>query len=242
MKINIQKPLNNNIQNAIIRVSRTKGIDTMSNIQNAVTALHKAYNYLNKALFAGELPPVALTIQTRGKRLANGWFTYDPIWQDKKQKIQMHEINISAESLNRPYQEIMRTLLHEMVHLYCHQNGIKETSRNGTFHNKRFKDECEKHGLYYDEPADKKYGWAFPKLTPDTVILIEGFDIDRKSFLIARVDETPSKATKKANSFKWVCPSCEDTVRSTKADVKLVCGNCSDFESGGDVVSFELEE
>ena len=37
--------------------------------------------------------------------------------------------------------------MHEMVHYYCHTQGIKDTSRGNTYHNKRFKEEAEKRGL-----------------------------------------------------------------------------------------------
>ena len=53
----------------------------------------------------------------------------------------MKEINLGAESLKRSVPEIVATLLHEMVHYYCHVNGIQDTSN--TYHNKRFKEECE---------------------------------------------------------------------------------------------------
>lgn len=29
-------------------------------------------------------------------------------------------------------------MIHEMVHLYCRENGIKEVSRGGKYHNVRF--------------------------------------------------------------------------------------------------------
>lgn len=38
-------------------------------------------------------------------------------------------------------------MLHEMVHLYCREHGIKEVSRGGSYHNKRFKEIAEAHGL-----------------------------------------------------------------------------------------------
>ncbi|MDA6130854.1 hypothetical protein OSK38_26190, partial [Escherichia coli] len=33
---------------------------------------------------------------------------------------------------------------------------------------------------------------------------------------------------KKGNSFKWVCHSCNTIVRSTKMDVKILCGDCNE--------------
>lgn len=218
----------------------------MASIQMATDELHKAYRLLNQEFFGGNLPEVALTIQTQGKRLAYGWFTPAEIWTDKDQQIKLHEINISAEALDRDYMEIMRTLLHEMVHLYCHINEIQDTSRNGTFHNKRFKMASEMHGFEYDGVADKKYGWSFSKLTAKSVEKISSLGISPDSFVIARRsggaggEGSEDGEEKKSNSFKWVCPSCEAKVRSTKEKVSLVCGECSDFDEN-EIVRFELE-
>ncbi len=41
--------------------------------------------------------------------------------------------SISAQSIySRPIESVLATLLHEMVHLYCMINGIKDTSNNGS--------------------------------------------------------------------------------------------------------------
>ena len=44
----------------------------------------------------------------------------------------------------RPEKSIKEALLHEMIHYYCFENDIKDVSRGGTYHNKRFRDEAEK--------------------------------------------------------------------------------------------------
>ena len=43
-----------------------------------------------------------------------------------------YEINICAEHLARPFEQVAETLLHEMVHLYNLQIGVQDTSRGGT--------------------------------------------------------------------------------------------------------------
>ena len=51
-----------------------------------------------------------------------------------------YEINICAEHLARPFEQVAETLLHEMVHLYNLQIGVQDTSRGGTYHNKKYKE------------------------------------------------------------------------------------------------------
>lgn len=191
-------------------------------IKNATDELHKAYDLFNSALFEDKLPPIALTIQSRGKHLTMGWFTALG-WTDSLNTIQMHEINISAESLNLQVYETMKSLLHCMVQLYCHVNEIDFASRNNTYFNKDFKVAAESHGFWYDQPKCKKYGWANALLTDETKRLIDSFDLDHDAFTIAR--SVPEEKKKKSNSFKWYCPheECKLNFRSTKKGLNVLC-------------------
>ena len=44
------------------------------------------------------------------------------------------------------YHHVAETLLHEMIHEFCHENGIKDTDADGT-HNEAFRDTARAHGL-----------------------------------------------------------------------------------------------
>ena len=66
--------------------------------------------------------------------------------------------NISSATLDRPIEETASTLLHEMVHEYCMESGIKDTSNNGVYHNRRFKEQAEAHSL--EVAHHDKYGWT----------------------------------------------------------------------------------
>lgn len=111
----------------------------MPNINAATKELHVAFNLLNKQFFNNELPEPAITIQSSGKRLSMGWCSSKEVWSDRHGKIRKYELNISAEYLNIEFMETMDTMLHEMVHLYNSVKGVQDTSRNGTYHNKKFK-------------------------------------------------------------------------------------------------------
>lgn len=217
----------------------------MSNIQMATDELHVAFQHLNSHFFDNQLPEPAITIQTGGKRKSMGWCSSKEMWSDNEGMIKKYEINISAEYLNIEFYETMDTLLHEMVHLYCSVNGIKDTSRGGTYHNKRFKAECEKRGFYFpDLHPDKKLGWAFPKLTEETKRVLDSFHLNPEAFKIARLtygklpsvqqsseatdsDQNSNEEGKKSNSIKWICETCNMTVRSTKK-VNIICGDCKE--------------
>ncbi|MFS0841336.1 SprT-like domain-containing protein [Paenibacillus sp. 1P03SA] len=205
------------------------------NIQMATDELHVAFRRLNKAFFDSELPEPAITIQSGGKRSTMGWCTLKPIWRDKEKTIQMYEINIAAEYLNIDFYETMDTLLHEMIHLYCRIHNIKETSRKGQYHNKRFKEESLKRGFYYPEnKPDKRIGWSYSKITEETKKLIDTFNINTEVFQIARGTfvsnqtegpEGEREEQQKSHNRKYICPVCSQSVRATK-EVNIICGDC----------------
>lgn len=149
------------------------------------------------------------------------------------------ELNIGAETLNRPIEDVAATMVHEMVHLYCMANGIKDTSRNGTYHNKKFKTEAEKRGLNIEHHST--YGYTIT--APADELLQFVIDNDLVDIRINRIEfygiptigkgtdggsnnkgtEKPPK--KKSSTRKYTCPCCGNSVRATK-DVNIICGDC----------------
>jgi SprT-like family len=197
--------------------TQSKKIPT--NLQPAITQLHKAFDKFNERFFNNELPQVVITMQSRHKNKGVlGWFTVNPAWESGEDT-QLHEINIVPEALKRDYTEILQTLLHEMLHLYASVNGIQDTSRGNTYHNKRFKEIAEQHGMEYThEKPDSKIGYSAVTFTKQTLNMVKFWNIDKTAFTLSRIDFSGAeKPKKKSNSFKWVC-QCEDpiTMRTTK--------------------------
>ena len=77
--------------------------------------LEYAYDIFNDELFNGTLPPVAITIMSSPR--TNAHFTLDKVW--RSEDVRLHEINISAEHLDRPVYNVLASLVREMVHYYC---------------------------------------------------------------------------------------------------------------------------
>ena len=65
-------------------------------------------------------------------------------WTDKSNEGKRREINIDTVGLGRTKTEIFTTLHHEMVHLYNIEHEVQDTSRGGSYHNKKFRDEAER--------------------------------------------------------------------------------------------------
>lgn len=199
-------------------------------ISEVTRFLENAYDVLNVRYFEGMLPEVVITVQSSPR--AYGHYTPYDAW--KEQEVGYREINIGAERLNRPIEDTIATLIHEMVHHYCAMNGIKDTSRGGTYHNKRFKAECEKRDLVIG--YDSKIGHSPTSPSDGLIAFIEeqgwsGIDLSRVSGTGLSVGPSGGNmggnmgGSSKRSVRKYQCPVCGCSVRATKA-VNVGCLDC----------------
>lgn len=207
-----------------------KKTDKMS---RTVSQLEHMYNAINSDFFESALPIPVITVQSKPGSF--GHSSVSKVW--KRSYDSAYELNIAAEVLTYPIEETIDTLIHEMVHIYCRENGIKEVSRNGVYHNKKFKEIAEAHGLTCYDTG--KYGWNTK--AGDNLIeyaLSKGwseFEIVRGSLLPLSAPASasapctapaPAPAGKRPSSTrKLVCPCCKQSVRATKK-VNIICGDC----------------
>ena len=194
--------------------------------------LNKVFDLLNAEFFESTLSRPTITIQSTPK--AFGHFSLrDDTWISKNG--QSHEINIGAGTLARPIEEVAATLLHEMVHYFNYVNGIQDCSRSNTYHNRRFRDAAESHGLIVAHHS--KYGWTIT--SPSDRLLQFCLDNDLSDILINRNEfftyggisggtHTPTPPTtisKTSSTRKYLCPCCGNSVRATKL-VNIACLDC----------------
>ena len=101
----------------------------ITNYKRTVQYLDKIFSYINTEYFSGSLEAPTITVQsTLG---AYGHVTTSKIWKTEEGKAS-YELNIGADYLSRPIENIVATLIHEGCHLYAMQNGIKDTSNRGS--------------------------------------------------------------------------------------------------------------
>ena len=194
--------------------------------------LNKVFDLLNAEFFESTLSRPTITIRSTPK--AFGHFSLrDDTWISKNG--QSHEINIGAGTLARPIEEVAATLLHEMVHYFNYVNGIQDCSRSNTYHNRRFRDAAESHGLIVAHHS--KYGWTIT--SPSDRLLQFCLDNDLSDILINRNEfftyggisggtHTPTPPTtisKTSSTRKYLCPCCGNSVRATKL-VNIACLDC----------------
>ena len=88
-----------------------KQIDKMSRLTGE---LEKAFRLINDEIFDNELPTPIITVIPTPRAYAH-YVPFD-IWDTKDSK--KREINIASGTLDRPLENIIASLVHEMVHMY----------------------------------------------------------------------------------------------------------------------------
>ncbi len=198
--------------------------------------LEKLFRMLNNDWFNGELETPIISLQPSTR--AFGHYTLFDAWDVKEEG--RKEINISTAYLDRPIEEVVATLLHEMVHMYndtvLHVPDCSGSSH--AYHNAKFRDAAVDHGLTCERT--EKYGWC--KTGPSEELLDWILENDVPEIRLNRSEPggiriaggasaanggagSTSAAVKKGHSLKHRCPKCGLIARTTKA-ARLVCGDC----------------
>ena len=197
----------------------------MLEISTIIKKAEALFDLFNAHFYDGELTRPAITVSPDGGRGAYGWCSAGEIWKNGED--QHREINLCAEYLDRPMTEICATMLHEMVHLFNLQHGIEDVSNNGYYHNRKFKETAESHGLIIEK--HNIYGWTITTLAPETEAWLAetlGDDAIHASRLPEGDGKGKTAGRKSKNrSIKYVCPECGAIIRATR-EVNVVCGDC----------------
>lgn len=109
-----------------------------------------------------DVPDVVVTLGSgvvaRGLKL--GHFAAN-VWTHGEDNI--HELFVGAEGLSLGASSLMATLLHEAAHAWAEANEIQDTSRQGRYHNDKFRMIGETFGLRLQK--DPSIGWSISSLT-----------------------------------------------------------------------------
>lgn len=189
--------------------------------------LEELFDIANDYSFSNSLPKCVIRIATdpnNGKKgEVYGHATTKKVWHEDGTAT--YEIGIYAEHLDRPIRDIVGTLLHEMVHVYCAENGVQDTSRGGSWHNDKFRTHASLHGLSVEKSDG--HGWNVTKLLDSYDNYFSQFTDVYHDIKLNRDYNpvAPVKAKKKSSSIKYVCPHCGAIVRATK-ELHILCGDC----------------
>lgn len=202
-----------------------------------IDAVYDLFDLFNGHYYAGELEKPVILIQTNGREHRSmGWCTVKRVWKNEAEGTTHYEITLSAEFMYRDIEEICSTLLHEMVHLHCRYEDIKETSRGVMYHNNKFKQIAEAHGLIID--YDKRIGYSISRINDETNEIIKAYrkvnpfiftrkvhkgEVEAES-TTAEPTEVVEKPKKPIHTYR--CPMCEDVSFRSSKDLRVKCGEC----------------
>lgn len=176
--------------------------------------LYAAYDFFNAELFDGKLPPVVLVLHR--KRNAHGYF-WPQQWANPRQRGRKTpsnttpEIALNPETMARKPEEVLSTLVHEMVHHEQHAFG--KPGKNG--HNTEWAEWMDRVGL---EPTStgKKGGKRTGRRVTHMIVKGDRFDIACAKFL-----KDEKHAIKLASS-----PAARGPRKRDLSKVKHTCREC----------------
>jgi predicted SprT family Zn-dependent metalloprotease len=195
------------------------------------TSLATAYDFFNRELFSGSLPPCLITMQRH--KNAYGYFSGERFANTSDPKEITDEIALNpALFANRKPHEVLSTLVHEMVHLWQHHYG--KPPRKG-YHDRQWAAKMREIGLIptaTGEEGGKETGQKMTHRIAENgnfALAVKKLLAEHPAILYHdRADEHDTIRKKKAASkTKYTCPGCGLNAWA-KPDAPLVCGNCQE--------------
>jgi hypothetical protein len=191
------------------------------------TPMKPILDALNEALKAirtrhPEVPNAVLVVGTSSNK-KHGHFAQKS-WDGKAAT---HEIMLSGESLRRPAEDVLATLIHESAHALAAAREIKDTSRQGRWHNVKFKALGEELGITLHE--DKQIGWSPTTLSKNTAAIYKNeLKVLAKALKTYRI---PVEATPKAKTTVRIDCGCRGVTVPISFFEKggLICNECGKF-------------
>lgn len=194
--------------------------------ENEYAAFQQAYSFFNVRLFSGRLPDVLVTLQRHAK--AKGYFSPER-FVARQCEAKVHELALNPDTfLGRRDEDILSTLVHEMVHVWQQECG---TPPRRNYHDQQWAAKLESIGLIPSdtgEPGGKKTGQRMTHYveaggayqTAFRELAATGFMLNWQSF-----PNPEATAKKAASKTKYTCPACGQNAWA-KPDSRLVCGRC----------------
>lgn len=197
--------------------------DTSTALERCWAAIRTIHPDVRQAAITVYLPPKE---GVKGRWWSQAWLTAT--------EGRIDDVHISSSLLSKGGRTTFTTLLHEAVHSFCAAKGIKEVSRQGRYHNERFKQTAEGFGLTVERRGS--FGWGTTGITEDTATAFKNVidDLDESIRMWQEFTSGTSVAAPKKKGkgmLKLVCLGCNRIIRASKRTVQggpircVPCGN-----------------
>jgi len=197
--------------------------------EQVYSEMQLAYDVFNRDLFGGQLPPCLISMQPKARTYG---YVSGPRWNGSNDEMTAAIILNPAHCAERPVQEVLSTLVHEMTHLWQHHFG--KPSRVG-YHNREWADKMTEIGLCPSDTGEaggkrtgqrmSHYviaGGAFAQASAD--LLAQGVAASWRDWAMASRSNGP-EPKKHASRCKYTCILCGLNVWA-KPNISLYCGGC----------------
>lgn len=168
-----------------------------------------------------DFPNVVMTIA--GSRRKLGHYSHNR-WT--KSGSDVAELFVAGEHLKAGATAVLATLLHESAHGLASARQIQDTSRDGRYHNRRYRLLAEEVGL--DVQKDGSRGWTGTSITPTTIdAYATTLGRLEKALDLWRKGDPPAKPPTRTLMLA-ICP-CERRIRVAPNTFQLgpiTCGIC----------------
>lgn len=197
---------------------------------NLVAALEAAWSTIRSRHV--DVPGAVIVVGSGSPARPNGRLVFGHFaalqWQHGGDRVP--EVLVSGEGLNRPAADVLTTLLHEAAHAVADVRGIKDTSRQGRWHNKHFAALAGELGLAVTK--DDKLGWSPSTLRPETSdAYADVIDELAAAIRVCRHHNTHRAATTKnsrnGSALTCECPRRIRAATAVIAEGPIVCGVCT---------------
>ena len=192
---------------------QTATLEMLDAVNKIVTKARKLHSGIPETVVVLGASGVTRTGQKHGHYHPGSWKA-----RGDENKESYGEIFLAGESLERGAVGTLGTILHELVHAYCHENDIKDTSNGNRYHNSKFKSKAEEFGLSIEKA--ETIGWSVTTVPEETQQaykeeldnLEKSIKVHRKGFSEIKGLE-PEKA--KPVKRKMQCPECQEPLMVT---------------------------
>jgi hypothetical protein len=178
----------------------------------------------------GEVPSVVIVVGSGSPAKPSGQMTWghyvEAQWRHEANVLP--EVLIAGEGLAHTVDEVLATLLHEAAHGIASARRVQDTSRQGRWHNKRYKAIAEDLGLAVN--LDRRLGWSATTLGPGLIDVyrdvLDGLDAAIKAYRHANEYGAPKESSR--NGLVLVCP-CGRKIRASTTVVaqgRIICAVC----------------
>jgi hypothetical protein len=196
-----------------------------------VSALEAAWSAIRSR--HPEVPAVVVVVASGSPKRAAAMLTLGHFAASRWQygDTRLAEVMVSGEGLARSAPEVLATLLHEAAHGLAHAHNIKDTSRQGRWHNHHFKTIAEQLGLAIAK--DPKIGWSVTAITDATVTRYTDVLVELAGAMSAYRHceplDTPAATTSRNGvALECGCPRKIRVSLSVHAEGPIICGLCNE--------------